>query len=202
MKTTLILIVFLMAGLSLRGQPQIAPYLSITNLSRHLTNYHPNKLFATETNIAPTMVDFYRPKEAPFRLVSFSVNISNNVLIAGTTNNIHFRLSNHSTNDILYWSLTHVYITNTTGYCYEIFPRIEAAKDGGGLMNTFNPGRGISFFPVKAKKLVEWDVPFLLDKDIPPGRYELLASQGVISLDGRYSWEIRANLLDVEVVKY
>ena len=201
MKIKLLLTVCFAVNFTYSSQAQITYYKSITNMSRHVTNYHPTRLsLKLWPNISTNTTDFYFPSETPFHNDKFSINISNSVIVLGATNILQCRLDNQSTNAIAYWSLTFVYVTNNTSF-YQLLPKVEPPNTNAGPENTFNPGVGVSFIGIEAGKTREWDLPLIINKRVQEGKYELRASQGVVTRDAKYSWELQANSLEVNVVK-
>jgi hypothetical protein len=202
MKTLLTLILCLAGTMARAAQEEFIPYSSVTNLAMHVTNYHPPKIYLTLfPKVSTNTTEAYQPSELPFRGVSFSVQLSNLVFRIGSTNSVFCRLENNSTNDIMCSSYTFVGLTNSSVGIYEILPRAPRPKSDGGLINIFNPGRGLSFAEVIVSTTRKWSLSFKVNDDIQPGDYVLVASQGVITSDAKYSCEIRANPLVVRVVK-
>jgi hypothetical protein len=155
----------------------------------------PNELIGTR--------DFYFPSELPFHGVVFSVGLSNQVLVIGSINFLMCKLENQSTNNVQGWSFTFSYLTNSLGQVYELSPRLERSKrnSDGGPLNNFNPGRTFSMFKVPFGTRREWTVPFVVGSELQESTFELISTQGVITEDCKYSWEIPANRISVEVVK-
>lgn len=149
-------------------------------------------------------LDWYVPSAAAFSGVVFSISVTNNTLAVGATNCLFCKLANHSTNDIGYWSLTHVFVTNHSGFYYELRPRLERElrSKNGGPMNAFADSRSASStFSLSRGVSTEWPLPVVVSKSVPLGSYQLKATQGLETADDRFSWEIEGNSLEVKVIR-
>lgn len=112
-------------------------------------------------------------------------------MMVGSTNNLRCRLDNQSENKVYYWTLTYVFLSNNASLNYQLLPDLEPSRAKNGIG-----------FPAIGKGMAsEWDLPFVIDKRVQPGDYELHASQGVVTSDAKFSWEIEANTLQINVVK-
>jgi hypothetical protein len=160
-------------------------------------------LSAAWPKISTNTEDFYYPSQTHFQGVKFIIGLSNNAVVLGETNFLFCKIDNWTTNFIVYWSYTYAYITNNSAGYYELSPRVmgPSRNVNGGPMNTFGYIQPPSFFNVSAGSTKEWLLPFVIGLEVHPGSYKIKASQGVVSDDAKYSWEIPANSIDVEIVK-
>lgn len=202
MKIKYLSVIWLTGVFILNSHAQTDRYQSITNLSIHISSLHSSNLTSRLfPNVSTNTRDFYFPSETAFQNVFFSTSITNQVLVVGSTNILRCRLDNQSTNEIRFWSLTFACLTNSSRSFYQLLPELEPPNTNGGPTVISNRKPGPSFFNVGAEKIQEWDLSFVIDKHIQQGVYELQSSQGVITADFKYSWELISIPLHVRVVK-
>jgi hypothetical protein len=180
-KDLTLLFILAFAGIcKLHAQTEGCNYSSITNLARGATNY-------------------YKASPSLFQEVKFSTGISNNLITPKETNFLHCRLYNGTTNIILCQSVIFACLTNSSSGCYQISPVLEPPETNSGPKITFVPKNDYYLIKVNAGQVREWDLSFVIGTNLHFGEYEIRASQGVVTGNGRFSWELTANTLKVKI---
>jgi hypothetical protein len=159
MKTSFHVIFFLSATCALFLQAQTINYQSITNLANHGKKYKSDDfMLKVWPDVSTNTTEFFYPNSIFFKKVFLSISLSNTVLVVGSTNALHCRLVNQSTNKIAYWTGTFACLTGQTTNNYQLLPDL-------------NPSRaksGIGFPSLAVGKVSEWDLPFVIDQNVPP----------------------------------
>jgi hypothetical protein len=129
--------------------------------------------------------------------VQLSISLSNNILAAGSSTTVHYRVKNSSTNTVG-WGVVNatqgfaVFLTNSAGKIYRLTP----APDTNSEVISVNYAL---VRKVKAGGSCEGSVPIVVGKEIKPGNCQLEAIQYFFIGGKRPRHELVSNLLEVHI---